>query len=239
MLDRKRIVLLHGWGASTNKLDPLGKELHRLGWKVSIPKLPGFDISPPKKPWGIGEYAEYVIKETQKIWERKGFFIFGHSFGGRIAIKLAGINNKQFLGIILCSASGLSRGNLLKRVAFWVLAKAGKILSIVPPIAKIWRKLLYKVAREHDYEKTQGVMKETFKKVISENVRPIIENIEIPTLILWGRQDRMTPISDAYCLKQILPGSKLIIFNNEGHQLPYHKPRKMAEKIDQWTKSLT
>lgn len=235
---KKRIVLLHGWGASTIKLKPLAEELRKLEWEVFTPKLPGFDSPPPEKIWGVGEYSKYVLKETRKIYGRDRFFVFGHSFGGRVAIKLAEKNNRQILGAVLCSSSGLSRGNLVKRTIFWLLARVGKVFLAIPPLANFWKRLLYKLAREHDYEKAQGIMKEVFKKVVSEDLKPVAKEIKIPTLVLWGKKDKMTPISDAYYIKKVLPNAKLVVFKDEGHRLPYNKPKGVAEEIDKWTKNL-
>jgi len=236
---RKRIILLHGWGANTSKLTPLGKELHRLGWEVVIPKLPGFDAPPPERGWDVGDYAQYVLQEARQAFGKKKFFVFGHSFGGRLAIKLAATNNEQLAGIVLCSTSGLSRGNPIKRAAFWTLAKAGKILRLVPPLAQVWRQILYKLTREHDYAKTEGTMRETFKKVVAEDLKPLVHDIKVPTLILWGQQDRVTPPADARYIQKVLPSAETVFFANEGHQLPYNKTREIALRMDQWAKNLS
>jgi len=239
MTANKRIALLHGWGASVEKLTPLSKELKKLGWKVFIPKLPGFDCPPPKQAWGTKGYAQYVLNKSQKIFGKEKFFLFGHSFGGKITAKLAATNNQSLLGIILCAPSGFSRANPFKRVVFLILAKTGKGLFAIPKIGPFSRKLLYKMAREHDYEKTQGVMKETFKKVIEENLKITINKVRIPVLLLWGKQDKMVPIKDACYVKKNLPQTRLAIFNQEGHQLPYNKPKEIAQKINQWSQNLS
>ncbi len=230
----KNIVLLHGWGAETKKLDPLGKELEKLGWSVLLPKLVGFEKPAPKEVWGIRQYSDYVYEEAKKEFGKDKFCVFGHSFGGGVAIKLASDNPINLAGVILCAARGISRGKTVKRLVFSTLAKTGKILLITPQLAKGFRKLLYKAAREHDYEKTQGIMREVFQKVISEDLRPLIPKIKIPTLVLWGEEDRMTPLSDAHFIKSVLPNSKLIAYKNQGHRLPYEKPQELAKEINIW-----
>ena len=81
-------------------------------------------------------------------------------------------------------------------------------------------------------------MKNIFKKVVAENLRPKVKKIRLPVLILWGRKDRMTPISDAYYIKNTLPKAKLSVFENDGHKLPYDKPKEVAENIETWAKNL-
>jgi pimeloyl-ACP methyl ester carboxylesterase len=230
----RNIVLLHGWGASREKLIPLGEELEKRGWKVYVPKIPGFIAPPPKVPWGLKEYTDFIIKACNKFFKGKKYIIFGHSFGGRIALKASIFRPSLLGGIILCSASGLSRGNLLKRYLFWTLAKLGKGLMLIPSVAKIWRIFLYKLSREHDYERLSGVMRETFKKVLSEDLKPLVQEIEVPVLVFWGKKDKMTPVKDAYYIKSKKPHTKLVLFKNEGHQLPYNRPRTIVQEIDKW-----
>ena len=231
--------MIHGWGANIEKLAPLNKELKKLGWRIFIPKLPGFDRPPPKQLWGAKEYARYVLTKSQKFFGKEKFFLFGHSFGGKITAKLATMDNQSLSGIILCAPSGFSRTNSLKRIFFLVLAKIGKGLFIIPKIGQFSRKLLYKIAREHDYEKTQGIMKETFKKVIEENLKTTIKKVKIPVLLLWGKQDKMVPVKDAHYIKKVLPKAHLVIFNQEGHRLPYSKPKEIAKKINKWSQNLS
>ena len=230
----KNIVLLHGWGASVEKLKPLGKSLEKLGWKVLIPKLPGFDAPAPQIAWELVNYSDYIFEQVRKKWGKKKYYIFGHSFGGRIAIKLAKENSPNLAGVVLCATGGLSRGNPFKRVIFFVLAKIGKIFLFFMPFAKAWKKFLYKIACEHDYEKSQGIMRNVFKKIISENLKPLIQSIEVPVLTLWGENDVVTPFTDALFIKKTISKSKLVSFQNDGHKLPYEKPRELAREIDKW-----
>ncbi len=234
----KRVVLIHGWGAETGKLEPLRKELEQLGWQVFLPKLAGFEEPAPPNVWGIKEYSEYVNEEAVGFFGKNRYFVFGHSFGGGIAIKLASNNSEHLSGIILCAPRGISRGKSIKRLVFSTLAKTGKVLLLTPKLAEKFKKLLYKVAREHDYEKTQGIMREIFKKIISEDLKPFISKIKLPTLILWGEEDKITPISDAYFIKSVLPESELFTYKNQGHTLPYLRPNAIAQKIDLWSKQL-
>lgn len=233
----KNIILLHGWGANTKKLQPLAQSLRIKKWKVLIPELPGFDAPEPDTDWPLDEYAEYVSNFAKKTFADKKYFVFGHSFGGGIAIKLAA-SDASLSGVILCASRGISRGNPIKRGVFLVLAKAGKILLVILPLANLWRRLLYKLAREHDYEKASPRMKDIFKKIVEEDLKAVVPKIKVPALVLWGKKDKMTPVQDAYFLKTNLKNSKLLVYKNFGHRLPYEAPSALAVEIDKWTKQL-
>jgi len=229
------IVLLHGWGASKEKLLSLGKALSKKGWQVFIPDLPGFGKSSlPPKPWGVSDYANFVIKTIDKLNGKKKVYLFGHSFGGRLAIKIASLYPNKIAGIVLCGSAGISRSSFLKRGFFLVLTKIGKIIF---PKSEKHRQLIYKLTREHDYEKTKGVMRETFKLVISEDLKPLLPKIKTLALILWGTKDKMTRYADARIIAAKVKYSKLVSFPGLGHKLPYEKPELLAEKITEWRKN--
>jgi len=231
----KNIVLLHGWGASAEKLEGLKKELEALRWNVFVPELPGFETAPPNRVWGLDNYADYVLKKADNNF-KSGYFIFGHSFGGGISIKVALRSGTKLQGIVLCATRGFSRGSLVKRIIFFILAKLGKVLILFSPVAYFWKKILYKLAREHDYEKTKGIMRDVFKKIIAEDLKDKVCKIKVPALVLWGEEDKMTPIKDAVFIKNNLPGAILVTFKNIGHRLPYERQKDVAINIEKWYK---
>jgi len=79
--------------------------------------------------------------------------------------------------------------------------------------------------------KLEGVMKETFLKVIGEDLTPCAKKITLPTLLLWGIRDRLTPVMDGEKLLEVIPGSYLKIFAKVGHALPYEKPHEFARDV--------
>jgi len=227
----KRIILLHGWGATAGKLELLELELKKQGWETMNLNLPGFGLAPPDRAWNVGDYVSYVSQQAGLKWGNKTWMVFGHSFGGRVAIKLA-VGGKV-TAVVLCAPGGLSRSIGARRIVFWILAKLGKLLGL-----QKYKWLLYKLAREHDYEQTTGVMRETFKLVLEENLRSELDKITVPTLILWGEQDRVVPKADGIMAKEKITTSKLVLIANQGHRLPYEQPEKVALEINTWYQSL-
>lgn len=236
---KNNIILLHGWGASAVKLQPLGDELKKLGWNVFIPKLPGFDLKPPNNPFKLDDYCEFVNKKASQYFKNQKYVAFGHSFGGRIAIKISSDYKDNIYASVFCAAGGLSRTGIIKRLLFSFLAKMGKILLISKFLSNTFRKIIYKLSGEHDYEKTSGVMRETFKNIINEDLKKKLSGITLPVLVLWGKKDKMVPFSDALLLKNKIKKCKLVAFDFEGHTLPYKKPHQLAQEINKWHQTLT
>ena len=68
-----------------------------------------------------------------------------------------------------------------------------------------------------DYKALDGVMKETFVKVVNENLYSHFKKIAMPTLILWGEKDKETPLYMAKKLKRIIKNSSLYVIKGTGH----------------------
>jgi len=237
---KKNICLVHGWGANAAKLIPLKEELGKLGWNVFLVLIPFFELKAPRKPWNLKDFADFIDKKSRSFFKKESYCLFGYSFGGRIGIKMASENFPKLNSLVLCSAAGISRINPIRRFFFKLL------VTFFSPFKKplesqlpYFKKIIYRLARAFDYEKIKSkIKKETFKRIIEESLRLQAEKAKIPTLIVWGGKDKTTPVKDAYFLKNKITNSTLEIFPKENHQLPYHKPKKIAKKIDLWFKKL-
>lgn len=225
------LIILHGWQSSKEKWHKVKQELEKEKLKVVIPDIPGFKPETElARPWNLNDYVKWFKEFSEKIEEP--FFLFGHSFGGRIAIKFAAKYPEKLKGLILCAAAGIRRK---KNPFVLTIAKVGKAIFRLPGLKKLYpfcRKVFYfKILRKTDYLKAKGVMKEVFKNVINEDLTLCLSQIKVPTLILWGKEDKMTPVKDAYLMKQEIRNSQLKVFKDVGHSLRRENPKLLVEEI--------
>ena len=96
---------------------------------------------------------------------------------------------------------------------FGVIAKIGKKLTNSGKL----RYFLYKIVRESDYLKATPQMKQTMVNLISADLTSELGKITVPTLIIWGRDDKSTPLSDGEIMHKNIKNSKLVIIDNAGH----------------------
>ena len=221
------LVLLHGWQSSKERWQRVKEEIKKGGIKVIVPDLPGFKKETElKRPWGLDDYVEWV-KRSFFINEDQ-FFLLGHSFGGRIAIKFAIKYPEKLSGLILVSAAGIKpKRNPLVSIFVPIFKK----LSFLPGY-RFFRKIFYRfVLKKTDYVHLKGAMKETFKKVINEDLTPLLPKIKVPTLIIWGEKDQITPLSDAFLMKKEIKNSKLEILKDTGHAPHLENPKVLSQKI--------
>ena len=227
------LIFLHGWGGSSSSLKKPTENLIN-DFLVFAPDLPGFGkTSPPDHPWKVADYANYILKFAQSK-NLKKFFLVGHSFGGRIAIKIAALYPQKVEKLVLCNSSGTGRGNLLKRIIFFFLAKTGNLLFYLWPLClgrPLAKSFLYKLAKEKDYLKTKGIMRQTFKNIIVEDQTHEIQKIKVPTLILWAQKDKQTPPRLGYEIHSLIKNSKLIIIPHATHGLPFLDPQTFARHV--------
>jgi len=219
------LIILHGWQSSKERWIRVKENLEREGIKVIVPDLPGFkEKTKLSQPWNLNNYIEWLRKFSS---DKEKFFLLGHSFGGRVSIKFALKYPQKLEGLILISSAGIKPQKRL--VSNFALSL--KRFSFLPGYPFL-RKLFYKfIIRKTDYLYVDGALKETFKKVIEEDLVPILSQVETKTFILWGQKDKITPVSDACLMKEKIRNSKLEILEGTGHTPHLEKPEILAEKI--------
>ena len=229
---QKSIIILHGWQSCREKWEKVKEIIVKNNINVLVPDLPGFkEANSLDKSWDLNDYlnwlCNFIEKEKKSGKLKEPFFLLGHSFGGRLAIKFAVKNPEKIKGLILVSSAGIRPSKNIVSVFVPFLKK----LSFLPGFC-FGRNFFYKfIIRKTDYLNAKGEMKETFKKIIGEDLSSLLPQIKNETLVLWGEKDKTTPISDAYLMKEKIKDSKLEILKGLSH-VPYiENPELLAEKI--------
>ena len=228
------ILVLHGWGGSSDSWLKVQGFLSNKGYRVFVPDFPGFGKSkPPKRSWSVTDYANWTFNfaESQKL---DNFFILAHSFGGRVAIKFAVEFPDMVKGLALCDSAGIKRKPDLKTKTLFLISKMGNKVFEVPYLAKYKdkvRSIFYRFLRHKDYVKAAGVMKETIRKILEEDLSPYLLKINARTLTLWGKKDKTVPLEDAHTFKDKIKDSQIKILEGVGHSPHLQVPQKLADIV--------
>ena len=215
------LLILHGWGSRSDNWQRVGEMLAEKGIKVIIPDLPGFGQSQkPPRAWNLDDYCDFV-EEFVKILNLANFSLLGHSFGGALAVK-CGLKFPEKIDKLFLASAACIRKKTFKNKLFKFLSK---FLKIKTPFL---RKVFY---RKSDYLSVEGTMKEIYLKLIKQDLSDVLSQIQIPTVIIWGEKDNITPLSDAKIINQKIKDSKIEIIPNVGHDLNLKTPEKLAEVI--------
>ncbi len=221
------ILMLHGWADTMHTFDVVVRELTLF--RIIRLDLPGFGKSErPHDIWGVGEYATFVHDFLAKIQVRS-YVLIGHSFGGRIAIKGVGTGVLEPEKLILIASAGIAKERGFKNEMLRIVAKGGKALSLIPPFSAYrqqMRKRLYQSIGS-DYF-AAGSMRDIFLKVVGEDLLPYAANINIPTLMIWGRKDGSTPLSDGERIHAAIKGSHINIIDGASHFVHQENPEEVS-----------
>ncbi len=215
------IVLLHGWGSNiklfANLIDLLSKK-----YKVVAMDMPGFGESQePPSAWCVDDYADFVI-EFLKAYNTDKVMLLGHSFGGRVIIKLNSCKNLPFeiSKVILVDSAGILPPKSNKksfRTRWYKFCRSilsTKIMQKLAPEALEKLRVKYGSA---DYVAASPLMRQVLVKTVNEDLEPLLPNIKCPTLLVWGVNDTATPLSDGEKMEKLIPDAGLVKLENAGH----------------------
>jgi pimeloyl-ACP methyl ester carboxylesterase len=225
------LLMLHGWGANIDLVRPLAERMAPLDYTCYMLDLPGFGQSQsPATGWLVSDYVKLVVRYMD-MHNLDKVYLFGHSFGGRLSLVLGADYSDRIIKMALADSAGVrprsaSSGNLrlrTYRVARETLEKIG--LKAPANVLREWYNNRYASA---DYKAAKGVMRETFVKVVNEDLLPYAARTKPPTLLFWGDQDADTPLWQAQLLEKTIPDAGLVVWEGAGH---YSYLDKLADTV--------
>lgn len=235
------VLILHGWGGSSDSWLEVQQLLAMAGFRVIIPDFPGFGkSSTPEKAWDNDDYLNWLLEFISHLNLDK-FFLISHSFGGRIAIKFAVKYPERIEGLIFCSPAGVKVEPSFKARIIFTLARIGNAIFTPKHLKRFKdgiRNIFYIFLRNKDYVKAKGNMRETIKKVLNEDLMVLLSEIKSKTLVIWGENDKMVPVKQAYIYKDKIRDSRVEILPEIGHSPHLEMPERLVEIIINFLKSL-
>ena len=226
----KPFLILHGWGSNSDRWVKEAEIISAKGFKVIIPDLPGFGLSDKlTKPWTDNDYVKW-FEEFTKALNIENFYLLGYSFGGALAAKIT-VKYPQRVQKLFLTAAAVIRKKTAQKDASAKISKLIKLFHFLPGYI-FFRKAIYKfVIRKSDYIYTEGIMKQTYLNVISDDVSFNLPFIRVPTVIIWGDKDQSVPMEDARLINEKIKNSKLVVIPGADHLMHKQLPELLAEKI--------
>lgn len=222
------ILFLHGWGTNAESFRPVINEMAKKFTTYAI-DFPGFGSSQqPPTTYEVEDYSKIVLEFINKL-NLENVVLVGHSFGGRVIIKLVGKLGYKPKKIILVDSAGIKPKRTLKYKIKVGVFKFAKKIAMILLGKKKGQEIIDKYrskAGSKDYNNADSVMKEVFKNVVNEDLTEYLPNIKSPTLLIWGELDQDTPLSDAQKMEQLIDNAGLVVIKGAGHfsflnNLPY------------------
>lgn len=240
------IVMIHGLGGSFNNFEKV-VDLLKNDYTIYCFDLPAFGLSevPNLKIDNnkILDFYRQFMDESFTQLQLNSFHIWGNSLGGWMAWDYSGRNIEHIKSLTLLNAAGFGMEKAKSKATAWM----------TNPIAKIFLKkgIPFSKAKENAercfYDESKVKNKKVYVnyvmnnkentldwmiKMALSNVVPdttLLTKITKPSLILWGEQDEIVSVENAYHFKKNLPNDTMVIINHCGHIPMIEYPEKTIE----------
>lgn len=218
------LVFLHGWKQNGKSFEAIFKILEEKDIAYISLDLPGFGQSALRhNNMKIEEYGEVVKEAIEKLGLSKPILV-GHSFWGRISIYL-GSYYENISKIILIGSAGIAyTPSILRKI----VTTSGKVILSFPGLSKIKNKVKNSVSSS-DYQNA-GKLEKIFRNTISNDLRKYMTDISLPTLMIWGKDDDQTPVSEAEIIHEHIQNSELHILDG-WHFVHQEQSQKITDMI--------
>tara|TARA_R110000744_G_scaffold203614_5_gene322525 strand:+ start:246 stop:1181 length:936 start_codon:yes stop_codon:yes gene_type:complete len=231
--DKAPIVLIHGTSASLHTWDGWVEVLKEQRRVIRF-DLPAFGLTgpDPQNNYAIEHYAEVVIAVLDKLKVDKSV-LAGNSLGGYIAWATAVFHPERVSKLILVDASGypyepesvplafkLSQNPIVSRLLKNVLPKSlveKSIKNVYGNPDLVTEELVNRYYELSLREGNRSALKARFEQTLPGALIERIHTINVPTLLIWGRKDRLIPLKFGKQFEQEIVNSELIVFDDLGH----------------------
>jgi len=226
------LILLHGlFGALSNFKFIV--DAFKSDYNVVIPILPIMEM--PMKQLGIKGLVSYV----ESFVEFKGYEkvnVLGNSLGGHIAQLYALKRPERINSIILTGSSGLFESAMgktfPKRGDYDFIKKKSESTFYDPKTAT---KELVDEVYDIVNDRSKGIrIVITAKSAVRNNLSDEIHKINAPTLLVWGKQDNVTPPFVADKFHELLPDSQLEFIDKCGHAPMMERPQEFNDLLSKF-----
>ena len=245
----KTIFLLHGIPGSSHCWESLANMLGSV-YRVIVPDMLGFgQSSEPKTDYYISGQATAYAELYKKVTS-DSIAVFGHDFGGPVAItllkdfkevkidKLVLASTNMFIDTYIPPPMGLAKVPIIRDALFWVMTGNRMGMS-----------MLYKQAVRNtetytfeQYKKSisESSMKYTsriFKKSLSnlklhyQSIQDYLPKVTVPVLVLWGDSDPFFAVDVAERTSNAFQNSRLSVYSSTGHFVPSEQPELVFDDL--------
>ena len=227
------IIVLHGLMGGLSNFDAVIDFFSSKGYKVIIPELPIYTMTLLKT--NVKSFAKYL----HDFIAFKGFdevILLGNSLGGHIGLYHTKLYPKKVKALIITGSSGLYEsamgGGYTKRGDYEVIKKKAQEVFYDPAVAtkEIVDEVYETVNDRNKLIKTLAIA----KSAIRHNMANDLPKMKLPTCIIWGKNDTVTPPEVAEEFNELLPDSELFWIDKCGHAAMMEHPKEFNDILDSW-----
>ena len=229
------IIILHGLMGGLSNFNGVITFFKDKGYKVLMPVLPIYDL--PILKTSVRELSNFLDRFI-KFKKIKKFVLLGNSLGGHIALYYTKIFNRAN-GLVLTGSSGLYEKGMgsgyTKRGDYNVMKKKVEEVFYDPKVAN--KELVDEVFETVNNRNKLIKILAMAKSAIRHNMAKDLPKMKLPCLIIWGKNDNVTPPEVGIEFNNLLPNSDLSWIDKCGHAPMMEHPEKFNEILLVWLKA--
>jgi pimeloyl-ACP methyl ester carboxylesterase len=227
------MLFLHGAGGAGAWLPVMARLA--ANFDLIVPEHPGFGES-DTPPWldNVQDLANFYLDFLAAL-DLDGVHLVGHSLGGWIAAELAVRNTSRLASLTLVGAAGIHVPGVPQVDTF--LSNDEQRVRDLYYDQKLADEALARAARP-EFEDVNLKNRTTTARLVWQprshdpNLRKWLHRIDVPTLLIWGNDDRLFPRDYAFVYQQLIPGSKAVVLPQCGHLPPVEQPEAFAAELE-------
>ncbi|MDF1502840.1 alpha/beta fold hydrolase [Roseisolibacter sp. H3M3-2] len=246
------LVLIHGFphaGAFwTPVVDRLRARPDLAGWRVEAPDLRGFGAAPPEPPLTLDRHADDLAALIERAGERQAV-VCGLSMGGYVAFALWRRHPERVRALVLADtrAGADDEAQRAKRVALAETARREGAAAVAesqlpgalgrtaragePALAEGLRALMASAS-------VDGIVGALEAMRTRPDSTPLLPAITVPTLVVVGAEDVLTPPRDSRAMADAIPGATLVEIPAAGHVSAWERPDAFADALADFLRGL-
>jgi len=227
------LIILHGLMGNLSNFDGVFDHFSDLGYQVIMPELPIYTL--PLLKTNVKNLSKF-IKDFVKFKGIDNYILMGNSLGGHIALFHTKLNPKNVSGLVLTGSSGLYENSMgesyPKRGDYEYIKKKAQDVFYDPEIAtkEVVDDVFDTLNNRNKLIRTIAIA----KSAIRHNMANDLPKMTVPTCLIWGKNDTVTPPSVADEFDKLLPNSELYWIDKCGHAPMMERPDEFNELLEPW-----
>lgn len=241
------LILLHGFGSSLETWTPWAESLS-ASYRVVRLDMPGCGLSEPDRTADYDDARSVtLIRELMDQLGIKHAVLIGNSMGGRIAWRFAAAFPERISKLVLISPDGFAspgfqygkppRVSALLQLMKYFLPRALLRENLAAAYADPAQLSDSIVDRYYDLllaPGNRGAMIERLRQSVLVDPTPFLRQISTPSLLLWGKKDRLIPYANAADYMAALPKAALVSFADLGHVPHEEAPAESLKPVEKF-----